>query len=381
MINTASTENKIRDSFTYQFPAIRGIQAGREYYVTMCPLKLIPKIFLFNENEIPPKLRAQRKLNRARIPQICNYMVNNPKNYIFSALTASIDGKVHFEPYGDKGPDNKVGTLIVSMTARFIINDGQHRRAAIEEALKKRPELGMDTISVVLFLDEGLKRSQQMFADLNKHAIKPTRSLGILYDNRDPLSQLVISLTDSVPIFKGLTDFEKTTISNRSSTMFTLSSIYQATRDLLKGSDENKDIFFDKEKIAVEYWSEVTKNIPEWENVIEKKVSPNELRRDFLHAHGVVLHALGILGNSLILTYPDTWKDQLQKLQQINWSRSNTVLWEGRAMIGGRISKATMNLILTSSLLKQIFGLPLTPEEERAEENYNKALQERINGV
>ena len=39
------------------------------------------------------------------------------------------------------------------MTSRFIINDGQHRRAAIEEALKERPELGDETIAVVFFLD------------------------------------------------------------------------------------------------------------------------------------------------------------------------------------------------------------------------------------
>ncbi|MGC6542571.1 DNA sulfur modification protein DndB, partial [Escherichia coli] len=44
--------------FEYVFPAIRGIQAGREYYVTMCPLRLIPKIFVFDEEELPPEMRA-----------------------------------------------------------------------------------------------------------------------------------------------------------------------------------------------------------------------------------------------------------------------------------------------------------------------------------
>ncbi len=43
--------------------------------------------------------------------------------------------------------------------------------------------------SVVLFMDAGFERSQQMFADLNKHAVRPTRSLGVLYDHRDPLSK------------------------------------------------------------------------------------------------------------------------------------------------------------------------------------------------
>ena len=37
---------------------------------------------------------------------------------------------------------------------------------AIEEALKANPELGEETISIVLFIDEGLRRSQQIFSDL-----------------------------------------------------------------------------------------------------------------------------------------------------------------------------------------------------------------------
>ena len=99
--------------------------------------------------------------------------------------------------------------------------------------LSSLDRVGLDTISVVLFMDLGLKRSQQMFADLNKHAVPPTKSLGILYDNRDPFSQLVLSLLETVPVFSGLTEFEKTTISNRSVEIFTLSSVYQATKALL----------------------------------------------------------------------------------------------------------------------------------------------------
>jgi len=57
------------------------------------------------------------------------------------------------------------------MDARFMINDGQHRRAAFELALKEN-ELGYKTIAVVFFLDVGLKRSQQMFTDLNRYAAR-----------------------------------------------------------------------------------------------------------------------------------------------------------------------------------------------------------------
>src|SRR6478672_9135792 len=69
--------------FEYIFPALRGVQAGHEYYVTMCPLRLIPRLFLFNEEELPPEMRAQRALNKARVPEMARYIVENPDSYTF----------------------------------------------------------------------------------------------------------------------------------------------------------------------------------------------------------------------------------------------------------------------------------------------------------
>ncbi len=358
-------------SFSYTFSALRGVQAGREYYVAMCPLKLIPKIFLFDEDEIPPELRAQRTLNRARVPEIAQYLVENPKEYVFSSITASIDGQVQFHPTEQSGPHSNLGQLVVPMTARFIINDGQHRRAGIEEALKERPELGDETISVVFFVDSNLERSQQMFADLNKHAVRPTKSLGILYDLRDPQSQLARKLINTVPVFKGLTETEKTTISNRSIKLFTLSSIYQGTRALLN-KPKNGRLTPQEEQLAIEFWTEVAKHIPEWHLAQARKVSTAELRRDFIHAHGIALHTLGIVGRALIAAEPKRWKERLKTLEKVDWSRSNTKLWEGRAMVGGRVSKAHSNVILTAAALKRVLDLPLSPEEQRLEKSLGK---------
>lgn len=361
---------ELSESFSYVFSAIRGIQAGREYFVAMCPLKLIPKIFLFDEGEIPPDLRAQRSLNRTRIPEISQYIIENPKEYVFSSITASVDKNVSFEPIGENGAGN-IGQLRVPMTARFILNDGQHRRAAIEEALKERPELGEETISVVFFVDKDLQRSQQMFADLNQHAIRPTKSLGILYDHRDPLSQLARKLIATVAIFRGLTETEKTTISNRSIKLFTLSSIYQGTRALLN-KPRNGRISSQEEILTIDFWTEVSKFIPEWQLAQQKKVSAAELRRDYIHSHGIALHTLGIVGSSLIAAEPKRWKERLALLKKVDWSRSNNKLWEGRAMIGGRVSKAHNNVLLTAAALKRVLELSLSPEEQRVDSHFNK---------
>src|SRR5689334_12168520 len=218
--------------FYYEFVALRGRQAGREYYVAMSPMRLLPKLFVFDEQELKPEFRAQRKLNQSRVPEMARYVIQNPREYVFSSITASIDGKPEFIPTPEKGIRSHLGVLRIPMDAKLVINDGQHRRAAIEEALKERPELGDETISVVFFVDAGLKRSQQMFADLNRHAVRPTKSLGILYDHRDSLSQLARTLSMEVPVFRDLTETDRSTISNRSRKLFTLSSIYFSTRQL-----------------------------------------------------------------------------------------------------------------------------------------------------
>jgi len=336
-------------------------------------LKLIPKIFLFDEDEIPAQMRAQRALNRARVPEIARYIVDNPQEYVFSSITASVDGDVQFQSTDET--NSFVGKLVAPMTARFIINDGQHRRAAIEEALKLKPELGDETISVVFFIDGGLARSQQMFADLNKHAIRPTKSLGILYDLRDPLSQLSCHLIDSVRFFKGLTETEKTTISNRSRKLFTLSSIHQGTQALLDKLRKPLKITAQEQALAVEFWNEIGRHIPEWNLAVEGKVTAAELRRDFIHAHGLALHALGIAGNTLIASEPKKWKERLRGIKKLDWSRSNAKLWEGRAMLGGRVSKAHGNVILTAALLKRSLGLPLSAEEQRLESSLSRGIK------
>lgn len=353
-------------AFNYVFTALRGIQANKEYYIAMCPLKLVPKIFLFDEEEVQPQLRAQRILNKARIPEIARYILDNPKEYVFSSIAAAIDGEVIFEPISSDVDGYNIGKLIVPMTARFLICDGQHRRAGIEEALKEDPALGDETISVVFFIDLGLKRSQQMFADLNRHAVRPTKSLGILYEHRDPLSLMVRNLTSVVPVFKGFTELERTTISNRSTKLFTLSSIYQGTKALLRKKKKGSVTPLDQE-LAVTFWTELIKHIPEWQMAIEKKVSPAELRRDYLNVHGIALHAFGIAGADLLADLPNEWQKKLANVRQIDWSRSNAELWEGRALIGGRVSKAQNNVVLTANVVKRALSLPLKPDELKIE--------------
>lgn len=347
---------------TLTFPVIRGLQARREYYVAMWTLRMLRQISIFDEDELPPELRAQRNINKARIPEICGYILDNPDDYVFSALTVSIDSNVQFDAL--PGQD-KLGLLRVPMDARFIINDGQHRRAAIIEALEQRPELGHESIAVVFFLDIGLERCQQMFADLNRHAIRPSRSLGLLYDHRNDKAQLAKLVVMKSDVFRDIVDMERSSLARRSRKLFTLSAFHNACADLVEGLSTG-EISGDA-AVARDYWEAVSEHFPAWGQVRENRLSASEVREGYIHSHGIALQALGKAGNALLRQHPKDWRKRLSALETIDWSRSNARTWEGRALIGGKVSKVTTNVVLTTNVIKTALELSLDDEQQRVE--------------
>jgi DNA sulfur modification protein DndB len=370
--NTIESWVNMVDAFSYTFPAIRGVQAGREFYVSVCPLRLLRKLFVFDDDELVPELRAQRTLNKARIPEIARYIVENPDNYTFSAITVSVDGDLKFDPVAGEGAVSyRMGSLTVSMTSKFIVNDGQHRRAAIVQALNNVPELGDETIAVVFFLDRGLKRCQQMFADLNRHAVKPSASLGVLYDHRSATANVARHLSMTSKVFKGLIESERSSLSLRSRSLFTLSALHFAITELLT-EGELEDFHKASEKSLV-FWEMVGEQIPEWTYVRESRMTSGDVRRDFIHSHAIVLQALGRAGRSLLQLPEAERAKRVKRLRNVDWSRNNVLTWEGRAMVGGSMAKSGQNITLTCNEIKRVLGLELTPEEATAEEAWGAA--------
>lgn len=358
----------MESNFTYNFPAVKGLQAGTEYFVAMCPLKLIPKIFLFNDDVLPPQYRAQRMINKSRIPEMVKYIIDNPSDYVFSSLTASIDGDAEFHPISIESPN--IGFLVVSMEASFIINDGQHRRAAIEEAIKIHTDLNSETISVVFYRDKGLQKSQQMFSDLNKHAINTTKSIGILYDSRDQLATVTKDIINQVPLLRKFTDMESSSLSKYSPKLFTLSGIYDTNNQLIK---KQKKITAKDIKTLLTFWVTLCNGMSEWKQVNDKALSASNLRLNYIHTHGVVLAAIGMVGHYLLVNKYSDWTQYIESLDTLDWSRTNLIDWQGRSIRGnGNISKSNNNITLTCIKIKQKLNLPLSSDEELQESNFNK---------
>lgn len=343
-------------NFSYKFPAVKGHQAGNDYYITMIPMGLLSKLFVNNGNDIVlPEFRAQRKLNEQRIPEIANYILDNRNSYVFSALSASIDGKFEFIP-NDKMEE--LGVLEVDMNAVFLINDGQHRKAAIDKAILEDPTLEKETISIVLFKDEGLKRSQQMFTDLNKHAVKTSNSISTLYDGRDKIGVATSNIINKIPFFNVFTDKEKDNLGKNSSKLFTLNNLYKANKKIIKGEFSEED-----EEFLFNYWKIISENILEWKEVMNKELTKKSLREDYIITLAVTIMAFGKLGSFLYENREYKLEDYLPRIKNINWSRTNDYWKNSIIREDGKVQNNEDASLIASIKIKSLIDLPLTKEE------------------
>lgn len=346
-------------NFSYSFPAVKGIQANKNYYIAMVPLKYIVKIFPEPTEYVPPEYRAQRKLNEQRIPEIRNYILENRDTYIFSSLTASIDGNFSFNEI-----QNNVGILQVDMEAKILINDGQHRRAAIAQALIEDSSLENETISVVFFEDQGLENSQQMFSDLNMNAQKSSNSINTCFETRDELAVLTKKIVSGIPFLAKYTDFEKDNLGMNSSKLFTLYNLYRVNKLILRKEEVNEE----NSKFLYVFWQEIVKNLPEWEALEKKELTKRDLRENYITTLGVTLLAFSRVGIWLYDNCRDEINTYIYKFRGIDWTRHN-VLWKNRMIRNdGKIINNRDAVILTGNVIKKELGMPLTREEENKED-------------
>jgi len=345
------------------FPAMQGQIGQRTYYSCLMKLNAIPKMFTFRDwAEFTPDEREQRILNKKRVPAIAKYIVDNEDGYLFASITASYKCKVHFKPVNGSG----LGELEMEFEdANFVINDGQHRCAAIAHAIKENPALGEETISVLLFPYENKERVQQMFSDLNRFVVKTSKSLDILYDKRDVLSLITLDAAEQVSVFRNMVDKDAVSLPVRSPKLFSLSALYDANEELLKNLRANGKPSHDElVRVAVEFWTEVAKSIPAWDKVKNGDLKALELRQESISSHAVVLRAVGAVGADLLKDDPQTWKPRLVRLATIDWSKKNRD-WENVCIIANSVVSNRQARFATKAYLKRHLGLPLNEAEER----------------
>lgn len=322
------------------FPAFSGKMGDRDFYMTVMSLQTAANFFDPTPPSLPAELRAQRPLQEKRIPEITQYLVEKEDDWVFGSLTVSFNGESSYSRTKKE--------LTLDSETDFVIVDGQHRLAAIQRAIKEDPLLRKQQIGVMLIPFESLDRNQQIFSDLNRTVQKTSRSLDILYDHDDPLNGVVKAVAARVPLLNGRVEKNATSLAVRSRHFITLSSLYDACRQLLGGQvavsglKNDDDAVTAAEDLCVRYWMELSDIIEPWRAVRDGDLKPSEARIEYIVAHAVAFWALGTAGAQLLdIQSKDAWSrahdfERLQPLSSIDWAKTNPA-WQGIAMLGANV--------------------------------------------
>ncbi len=339
-------------NINYTFPATKGIQAGKEFFTATVAFKYLVRLFRFDDESVPAELRAQRNLSEARAKGIADYILANPTSYVLPAITASCDKGMAFQSLDDS---YGVGLLQIPIDSMLLINDGQHRRKGIELALQENPSLADQSVSVTMFYDGGLLKSQQMFSDINSNACKPSGSLNALYDLRNPFSRWVLDILDKRPAIKSRIDMEAAAPAKRSSNLWSLVAFHMFINLLTGVNAKNIKSLksLDKKTEEVLGFLDALNQIPYWKPMLDGNMSGEEVREKFVISHAVFLHGLAILG-----AHTKDWS-QLAGLSKVEPAKFSDA-WKNRCVVhGGKMSKTTNSVKSTAAVLMKMCGVTM----------------------
>lgn len=376
-----------RSEITYSFPAVRGIQAGRAYYAAQIPYGALVKLFVFDDEDVvPAEHRAQRQLNERRAAAIGEYVVENPSDYILPALTASVSAEMAFEPITIPGATDRLGMLHIPVEATLLINDGQHRRKGIELALASKPYLRDETVTVTIFFDQGLERSQQMFADINGKQVKPSNAINALYDRRSPFNAWTLSILDLLPEVSQRIDFENSSVGAKSYKLWSL-IVFKKFLSLLTGVTEKNidqvpvERLVEIDTFVAQFFNECREFIPHWAEMIDGKIAAVDVRENLVIGHAVWLEALAIFARRALFTgyiidhgAPEEgvinpaialW-ERMSSLANVVPTK-NAAMWDGRCVVLGKMQKTADGVKSTAAQLLKLANVPLAEGMQQLE--------------
>ncbi|HAV1497635.1 DNA sulfur modification protein DndB [Vibrio parahaemolyticus] len=347
--------------FCFEIPAVRGIQAGREFFTVNAPFGVLKRLVAFDTGNV--LARSQRDVNPIRAKKISQYIRDNYDSYVLTSLSGVINERPEFI----ESEHANVGLLKVNMDSEILLFDGQHRTTAIIDAINHDVNFRADNIPLMLFVDMTLEERQQAFSDINGHTVKPSTSISDTYNQRDDLPKLVVEMAKELTVFDGLVDFERNVIGKNSEYMFPIKILKDATARLL-GVKPHTELTDEQCDMAREFWQACGKPLL-WKAFRHWDETADEFRAGYISSHGVFLNALGLAGQCLLAQYGNL--DKLANLSTLNIRRDSGE-FVGRCIdgiTGNMLTNATAINLTAIKMLCHV-GCPVKPEWQSLERQY-----------
>ena len=135
-ISTNETHNPFQQPGIH-IEAIRGHQGDRQMYLLLVTNSVLLRNFAAEAEVVDHAQRVQRTLDKRHYHDIVTYLVENSGDYVLGAMTYATD-MVTEDASSQCSRGSNIGTLILPMNAKLRCLDGQHRRAAIADAVLRR---------------------------------------------------------------------------------------------------------------------------------------------------------------------------------------------------------------------------------------------------
>ena len=349
-------------------PALRGRMGDWEYYVSIMKLADVAQRVRFAEevhsHEELDKL-IQREIGK-RTSNMVTYLLKQPQRFYGAIIVAVYGGNPRFEPIRMAehrlldDSNSAFGLIVFDGSQQYFALDGQHRLASIKGAVKAKPSLGREEISVIFVAHsqshEGLARTRRLFTTLNRYAVKTATHTEIALDEDDGVAIVTRQLVREHPLFEG----KRIKIKGKSvgvredEVLTTLATLYEVNQNLLvKDARDVKSKKFQQFKPddavldemyreAEEIWDAIAAQMSAFRKVAEQQVTPGVLRRggDDEKNGSLLVRPVGQLAFSraLRVSLNDglALDESLKRLEQVDW-RVGEVPWKGTVWRAGKM--------------------------------------------
>lgn len=383
----------------YASPCVLFRQGARTMIAGAIPFKMVMERLI---SESAPDASTIEQVKEARnrpedvghSEAIGDYILENVDGkFILPPLTLNLSEEVivHSIEY-DVEPPTKNGMLILPMSAKIDITDGQHRRSGIAQAYRKLTRdkqklLDQSSVAVMITCEADIQQVHQDFADCSR--TKPLASSQLaVYDRRNPANALVIDLIDMVPLFTGKVDSTSAKLSKKSPAPFLTNQVRQVVKVLMTGGYGIAELDFEEKAKAelvsgnspaykakrdnyVAFLTAAIEAIPLLKEVSALTPDLMKTRIPAFRDEGwVCLSATGLnmiarLGFEMMRDGEENWRDYVAKMATIDWRRSASI-WRGNVVSedGDRVLTAHKSFGAGVQVLKEQIGWSAKADEE-----------------
>ncbi|TAK64528.1 MAG: DGQHR domain-containing protein [Dehalococcoidia bacterium] len=365
-----------------RFRALKGRMGTTDFYLCTASLSEVARQVDYKESkqDWAPEVLQQRPLNVKRVTnEMVPYLVENEDHFYNTLVVEHVrPGEIHHDINFVPDEQGSSAGWIEIEAEKLEALDGQHRLKSIQLAVEQRPELGRETIALMIVPHKSAHGSQQMFSDLNRNAKPTPKPLNVLFEHREIAALLAKDLAKKSRVLSGRVHFTSSSLSERSPYITTLPVVYEATKvveSVLPSADDDYDAAL---AFLVKLWDTALGALPGVDDVVSGARKPAELRRQYVYATSVGIEALADVIRAAVTEFPATWHEILsQGLRRIDWGLGD-VQWEGVALFAGRAAIGMAARRRTATLIKHLLGLPVDDKHREDLEEVYRAFNRKL---